>query len=71
MTDRKPKPILPDELPAAHAVIEDLHGQLQQAHWQIQQLKQELFGPSSDKLQEPAFSPEQNRSPLSKSFVYR
>jgi len=60
MTDSKPKLILPDELPAAHAVIEDLHGQLQQAHWQINQLKQELFGPSSDKVQEPALSPEQN-----------
>lgn len=54
------KPILPGELPAAHALIENLHGQLQQAHWQIDQLKQKLFGPSSDALQEPALSPEQN-----------
>src|SRR5260221_4434261 len=54
------KPILPGELPAAHALIENLHGQLQQAHWQIDQLKQKLFAPSSDALQEPVLSPEQN-----------
>ncbi len=58
MTERKP--ILPGELPAAHALIENLHGQLQQAHWQIDQLKQKLFAPSSDALQEPVLSPEQN-----------
>lgn len=54
------KPILPGELPAAHAVIEELHGKLRQAQWQIDQLKQKLFGPSSDKLQQPVLSPEQN-----------
>jgi transposase len=55
------KPTLPDQLPAAHALIENLHGQLQQAHWQIDQLKRQLFGPSADALAQPEpLAPEQN-----------
>ena len=56
-----PAPKLPAELPAAHALIESLSSELQRARWQIDALKKELYGASSDRVAntEPVVS-EQN-----------
>jgi transposase len=42
------KPVLPETLPAAHALITQLQQQLQQAQWRVDQLEKQLYGPKSD-----------------------
>jgi transposase len=46
-------PELPKDLPSAHRLIDRLQGELQQAQWQIAQLKRQLFGPSAEKAPLP------------------
>lgn len=43
-------PVLPETLPAAHALITQLHQQLQQANWRVGQLEKQLYGSKSDKV---------------------
>lgn len=50
---------LPETLPAAHELIEALAGRLQQAEWQIAQLRRSLFGPTSERVTPSEFSKEQ------------
>jgi len=45
-----PSSPLPEQLPAAHALITKLQSDLQQAHWKIQQLEKKLYGASSDRI---------------------
>lgn len=44
---------LPEQLPQAHALIEKLESDLQQANWKIQQLERKLYGASADRIPEP------------------
>jgi transposase len=46
------RPHLPATLPEAHAVI-------QQLHWQVEQFKKQLFGPSADRAVPESYSQEQ------------
>jgi transposase len=50
---------LPESLPAAHELIQDLQARLQQADWQIAQLRKTLYGPTSERVAESELSPEQ------------
>lgn len=52
-------PALPETLPAAHNTIVALRSQLQQAQWQIDQLKHSLYGPSSERVATSELSKEQ------------
>jgi transposase len=52
-------PPLPETLPAAHELIHALHARLQQADWQIAQLRQSLYGPTSERVAQSELSPEQ------------
>src|ERR1044071_5291602 len=58
MTARQAIP-LPDQLPAAHSLIQKLHFDLQQAQWKIQQLEKKLYGPSSDRVPPPQPVPQE------------
>jgi transposase len=52
--------VLPETLPAAHALLQDLHLQLQQRCWELDQLKKQIFGSSADRASLPeAYSKEQ------------
>jgi len=48
-----------DSLDQARGVISALHGELQQALWQVKQLKKELYGPSSERQAQDNLSKEQ------------
>lgn len=50
---------LPETLPAAHELIKTLAGRLQQADWQIDQLRRSLFGATSERVVLSEFSKEQ------------
>jgi transposase len=45
---------LPNALPDAHRLIENLSGELQRAHWQIAALKKQLYGPGADRISKEA-----------------
>jgi transposase len=57
MTAAHPK-TLPSDLPAAHALIEQLAQQLQQSQWRIAQLEKQLYGSTRDRAPSQ-LSPEQ------------
>jgi transposase len=59
MIQSVPPPAELHSLEQARGVVSSLLADLQQAHWRIQQLEKELYGPSSERRTESAFSKEQ------------